>query len=243
MFRKDKSIKDAKEAAELWKALPQEEKEEYEAEYKQALDKYKLNVGEWQETHPPEKKARKEAGTSRKKVAKEGVPKHPTTSYLLFKLERGITDVKEAGEAWKSLSAEERAVYEEKSAEDRKRYQAELAAWKNEHPGEEPFERKTANQVPGESAKKPAKPKKVWAEGEPRPPVPVQTDFAKSHGKGMKEGMEAWNAMTVEQKKPWVDRYKERKLAYEKEKLAWEAKQRGENTAEGASGGSGEEEV
>lgn len=80
-------------------------------------------------------KAKKEKKPAKKSKKEDNVVKKPLSSYMFFcKDHRSVIaaekvaprDVlKKLGEAWKALSDDEKAVYEEKASDDKRRYQEE----------------------------------------------------------------------------------------------------------------------
>ncbi|KAJ3341243.1 hypothetical protein HDU93_005434 [Gonapodya sp. JEL0774] len=242
-FRKECGIKDIKEASERWKVLSDEEKKEYEMEYKEKLDRYKEEKVQWDAEHPDtvvEKKARTEK-LSKEKPEKasinfRGMPKRPTTAFFLFHKNKGGS-AHAAGEIWKTLSSEERSVYEAQAKVEADRYKEEIMAWKKENPDVVVTRKRRATKLHDESnaeetdgEHKVTKTKRVK---KVRNSV-LSVSEAAPEGKTRNDLQAEWKTMTEADKKPWTDRHEALQKDFQKKKAEWAAKQSGTATAEAA---------
>lgn len=94
-------------------------------------------------TQPTQRKSKAKADGSRKKKKDVNAPKRPLSAYMWFANENRNTvrtDNPSAtfgqigrllGEGWKALSEEEKEPYKKKSADDKKRYEADMAEYKS----------------------------------------------------------------------------------------------------------------
>lgn len=93
---------------------------------------------------PTQRKSRSkaEATTTRRKKKDANAPKRPLSAYMMYANDNRNTVRannpsasfgqigKLLGEGWKALSEDEKVPYQEKSANDKKRYEAEMAEYK-----------------------------------------------------------------------------------------------------------------
>ncbi|KXS17321.1 hypothetical protein M427DRAFT_259395 [Gonapodya prolifera JEL478] len=243
MFRAAKGFKDPKEASEAWKSLPQDEKEDFEARFKDAFDEYKNAQAQWEYTHGTSYPTRRE-----KPARPEGIPKRPLSAFLAFRRDRGLRNVVEAGQAWRELPPDEKGVYEAHTMQEMAAYKAAVRVWKDANPGAKLFERKSSKKKAavaaaaaaeedleeeeedydvGEDAiaDKPKRGRKPLAPGAPRPPPTAWVDYLHNSGKTRKEASEEWKNMSEDAKRPWVRRYEAQKAFYLQQKAIWEANQ------------------
>ena len=134
----------AKEIGSRWRKLSGEEKKKYEKRYSDNKEKYlKLRADQAEKTNTTEIEALvAPTPTKPKKKKKRDVlaPKLPLSSFMEFgKVERpkilaelggiSLTEVgRELGNRWRSLSNEEKKVFEDKSKENKLKYQKEKAS-------------------------------------------------------------------------------------------------------------------
>jgi len=131
----------AKACALEWKALSQDEKQQYRDQVKGQSDEYKENIKAYKLTEEyAEFQKQNAAHTKREKLKEfqlESAPKKALSAYIYYGIDAreklkeenpdaSITDiVKMLGAAWKNLPAEEKAIYEEKANQDKVRYEKE----------------------------------------------------------------------------------------------------------------------
>merc|ERR1719456_263890 len=118
-----------------WKALPQEEKDALNAEYKAEFVEYKKKMDEYKQTESYKTfQTQKFKKKFRKCPKDKHAPKKALSAYFMFLADKRetmkaeyptlkITELgKKAGELWKALTEEEKAVYKQKSKDAKVEY-------------------------------------------------------------------------------------------------------------------------
>jgi hypothetical protein len=141
-----KAIDITKKLAEMWKDLEDEEKKEYQEKSKEDKERY---VRELEDYEPKEGFKNPKKSPSPKKPSS---PKRSLSSYIFFcndkreEIKKNNPEMKtteimaEMGKLWKVLSDKKKKPYEDKAAEDKKRYEEEM---KNYVPEEGSKKKKT----------------------------------------------------------------------------------------------------
>lgn len=128
----------AKESGRRWAQLSPEEKEKYESRSKESKSEYDQAMSSYVPTQMYQQPATKH----QKKVKDPNAPKPPLSAYFLFgnaerdrvrkeHPEMTMPEIaKQLGKEWATLSQEEKQPYQQKSDEDRQRYDREMAAYR-----------------------------------------------------------------------------------------------------------------
>lgn len=126
----------AKLLGEKWKTLSSEEKQPYEEQALQDKERYKNDMNNYV---PP---SGKDDDKKKKRKVDPNAPKGASSAYILFGSD-ARADIKEAhpefsmievtkeiGARWKAISEADKAVYENMAKEDKKRYDMQMAQYK-----------------------------------------------------------------------------------------------------------------
>merc|ERR1712146_74335 len=132
----------SKHFGEKWAALPQEEKDALNAQYRTEFEEYKKKMAEYKKTDEYKKFQKASYAKKFKKCPKDkNAPKKPLSAYFMFLAdnresmkaefpELKITELgKKVGELWKALSEEEKEVYKAKSRKAEEEFKAVRAAY------------------------------------------------------------------------------------------------------------------
>lgn len=130
----------SKLVGDLWKNLSAEDKAHYEGLARKDKDRYEKDMSDYV---PPDDEDDSKGKKKKKAKKDKNAPKGFQTAYLLYSSDQRkalkeknpeltIGEMsKMIGISWKTVSAEDKAVYEEKSKKDKQRYTEELATYKS----------------------------------------------------------------------------------------------------------------
>lgn len=134
-----------KKMGEEWNKLSEKGKEKYTALANKDKQRYLKEMESYEPTSDDEcKKGKKKGGKKAKKEKKEGQPKKPMSAYFFYIGERRATlkeekpdlgnkeIVIEMGKEWAAMSDKDKAKYVKKAEEDKKRYEKEMKAFKED---------------------------------------------------------------------------------------------------------------
>jgi len=233
---KSESEDDSKQSEE--EAISSEESSEDEEDEKLTASK-KIAAAE-------AKKKKKAAAKpkSKKRRDENGPPKKPTTGYAFYlkdkrpEFQAKFADLKfgdlskKIAIAWRALSDTDKKPYADKSAEDKKRYLAQLEIWKqNKKPSTE-SEESSEDSSPKKSKKKKKKVVKKKIEGAPKQATNAYMYFQSAQREQIKKENptlrtlpqmakkmgEIWKSMNEEEKKPYLELAAKDKIRYENDK-------------------------
>jgi hypothetical protein len=134
-----------------WRSMSESDKKTLQDQADQANQQYERDLEKWRSSLTTEdikrenayiQAQRKKGKTGTAKLRDPTKPKQPRSAFLRFFLQYRLRDTevatlslgeqsKRASTAWKQLSADEKAKYEEEAAAEREQYQKSLSEWKN----------------------------------------------------------------------------------------------------------------
>lgn len=242
-FAKENAGIDQKTILEKWKALSEEDMNARKEQAAAAEKKFQEDTDMWNKSVEGRKyistcakfKKAKTLADAKNRYLKDQ-PKKPMAAYFLFINERRPTIVADnpdlkgmaaiqskIAQVWKDLSAEERAVYEDKEKESKEKYEEANRAFQAtaEYKKYAAVERRVNGvKVKKGKVKNKAPPQPAKPENLPKKPSTAMTLFfadrkKEGGGGGLREQAEAWTKLGADGQKPYVEKAREQANEYE----------------------------
>eukprot|EP00927_Polykrikos_kofoidii_P028125 TRINITY_DN2460_c0_g1_i1.p1 TRINITY_DN2460_c0_g1~~TRINITY_DN2460_c0_g1_i1.p1 ORF type:complete len:1241 (+),score=313.88 TRINITY_DN2460_c0_g1_i1:500-3724(+) len=225
------------EMARAYKELDEEKRELMEKEAKERENAYQAEVDAWEKSEEGKKYQRQKRSfeikrklTFAKKKFGGGEPKRPMSAFMMFATEKRqeitaenpglkMGDVQaKIGQAWKSLSDDERGVWDAKEKEKKEEYENEMTEWKNS-PNHKRYQQIVAR-CTGKSSSSPGTVSVPVPDNLPKKPLNGMQLFGaeqRQQGKslGLKQLSDAWIQLQAEGQKPFMEKASELSRQYE----------------------------